>query len=177
MDPRRLAASSLAVWLAASALAPSPAAAQDHAGMDHAAHMGAPAATNDSAFRALQERGKGTMGVDQYASRHRFQDLQDGGRIELQMREADSAGIAAIRAHLQQTARDFTAGIFTAPDSTHAMVVPGTEVMARKKGRIAYRYRPLPRGGEIRIRTADPEALRAVREFLAFQREDHRTTP
>lgn len=152
-------------------------AAQDHAGMDHAAHMGAPAATNDSAFRALQERGKGTMGVDQYASRHRFQDLGDGGRIELQMREADSAGIAAIRAHLRRTAQEFTAGIFTAPDSTHAMVVPGTEVMARKKGKITYRYRQLPRGGEIRIRTVDAEALRAVHDFLAFQREDHRTTP
>ena len=145
--------------------------------MDHARMMGAPAATNDSAFRALQERGKGTMGVDQYASRHRFEDLPDGGRIELQMREVDSAGIAAIRAHLRKTAQDFTAGIFTAPDSTHAMVVPGTEVMARKQGRITYRYRSLPQGGEIRIRTTDAEALRAVRDFLAFQREDHRTTP
>ncbi|HET7040540.1 MAG TPA: hypothetical protein VFI13_00915 [Gemmatimonadales bacterium] len=164
-------------FVALTALPPDSLTAQDHAGMDHAAHMGAPAATNDSAFRALQERGKGTMGVDQYASRHRFEDLADGGRIELQMREADSAGIAAIRAHLQQTARDFAAGIFTAPDSTHAMVVPGTEVMARKKGRITYRYRPLPQGGEVRITTRDAEALRAIREFLAFQREDHRTTP
>lgn len=164
-------------FVALTAGPPDRLTAQDHAGMDHAHMMGAPAATNDSAFRALQERGKGTMGVDQYASRHRFQDLKDGGRIELQMREADSAGIAAIRAHLRQTARDFAAGVFTAPDSTHAMVVPGTEVMARKKGRISYHFRALPRGGEIRIRTADPEALRAVRDFLAFQREDHRTTP
>lgn len=142
--------------------------------MDHAAHMGAPAATNDSAYRALQERGKGTMGVDQYASRHRFQDLPNGGRIELQMRDADSAGIAAIRAHLQQTAQEFAAGRFTAPDSTHAMVVPGTEVMARKKEAIHYQYHPLPQGGEVRITTDDPDALRAVREFLAFQRSDHR---
>lgn len=148
-------------------------AAQDHAGMDHA-RMGAPAATNDSAFRALQERGKGTMGVDQDASRHRFQDLADGGRIELQMRDADSAGIATIRAHLQRTAREFSAGIFTAPDSTHAMVVPGTTVMAAKRGAIRYAYRPLARGGEVRITTHDPEALRAIREFLAFQRGDHR---
>ena len=150
-----------------------PLAAQDHAGMDHA-HMGAPAATNDSTFRALQERGKGTMGVDQYASQHRFQDLPDGGRIELQMREADTAGIAQIRAHLQQTAREFGEGVFDAPDSTHAMVVPGTTVMAAKKGAIRYSYRPLPRGGEVRITTHDPDALRAIRDFLAFQREDHR---
>lgn len=169
----RIALAGLCLALAASPLAVSPSAAQDHAGMDHS-HMGAPAATNDSAFRALQERGKGTMGVDQDASRHRFEDLPDGGRIELQMRAADPAGIAAIRAHLRRTARDFAAGTFTAPDSTHAMVVPGTEVMARKKDRIRYRYRALPQGGEVRITTRDPEALRAIRDFLAFQREDHR---
>ena len=163
----------LLACLALTAGPPGRLAAQDHAGLDHAAHMGAPAATDDSAFRALQERGKGTMGVDQYASRHRFQDLRDGGRIELRMREADSAGISAIRTHLQRTARDFAAGIFTAPDSTHAMVVPGTEMMARKKDLIRYRFRPLPQGGEIRITTQDAEALRAIREFLAFQRADH----
>jgi len=170
-------------WSALAALAalavltagpPDRLAAQDHATMDHAAHMGAPAATNDSAFRALQQRGQRTMGVDQYASRHRFEDLPDGGRIELQMKEADSAGVAAIRAHLQRIAADFTAGIFTAPDSTHAMVVPGTDVMARKKALIRYRYRPLAQGGEVRITTRDPEALSAVRNFFAFQREDHR---
>ena len=114
------------------------------------------------------------MGVDQDASQHRFQDLPRGGRIELQMRTPDSAAIATIRAHLQQTARDFAAGIFTAPDSTHAMVVPGTEVMARKSALITYRYRPLPQGGEVRITTGDPDALKAIHDFLAFQREDHR---
>lgn len=169
----RTTRSRLGFVLALSYLAPSPSAAQDHAGMDHA-HMGAPAATNDSAFRALQQRGKGTMGVDQDASRHRFEDLPDGGRIELQMREADSTGVATIRGHLQRTARDFAAGIFTAPDSTHAMVVPGTEVMARKKDRIQYHYHALPQGGEVRISTDDPEALRAIHDFLAFQRSDHR---
>lgn len=145
--------------------------AQDHA----AHHPAAPAATSDSAFRALQGRGAGTMGVDQYASRHRFEDLPDGGRIELQMREADSTAVAAIRAHLQKTAAEFRAGVFTAPEATHAMVVPGTGVMAAKRGAIRYTYRELPQGGEILISTTDAEALSAIREFLAFQRSDHRT--
>ena len=39
---------------------------------------------------------------------------------------------------------------------------------------IAYAYRALPGGGEVRIATADPEAVRAVHAFLAFQRADHR---
>ena len=143
--------------------------------MDHAAHAAAPAATNDSAFRALQQRGRGTMGVDQYASRHRFEDLPEGGRIELQMREADSAGVARIRGHLRQTLEEFRRGEFTAPEATHAMTVPGTAVMAARRDRITYVFRELPKGGEIRIRTTDAEALAAVREFLAFQRADHRT--
>ena len=145
-------------------------AAQDHA----AHHPVAPAATNDSAFRALQARGAGTMGVDQYASRHLFEDRPDGGRIELQMREADSVGVAAIRTHLQKTAEEFRGGVFRAPEATHAMVVPGTAVMTERKGMIQYQYRPLPQGGEILIATDDPQALAAVHEFLAFQRSDHR---
>jgi len=148
-----------------------PLAAQDHA----AHHPAAPAATNDSSFRALQQRGAGTMGVDQYASRHRFEDLPDGGRIELQMREADSAAVTAIRAHLRKTVAEFQEGVFTAPEATHAMVVPGTAVMAAKKGKIRYAYRDLAQGGEIRISTNDAEALAAIREFLEFQRSDHRT--
>ncbi len=172
MTARCLVISHLAVLLAASALAVSPSAAQDHT--THSGHPSTPAATNDSAFRALQQRGRRTMGVDQYASRHRFEDLRDGGRIELQMIEADSAAVAQIRVHLQEIERDFREGRFTTPEATHAMTVPGTAVMARKQDRISYSYRELPKGGEVRIRTRDRDALRAVREFLAFQRSDHR---
>lgn len=149
-----------------------PLAAQAHT--THSGHAAAPAAASDSAYRALQDRGKGTMGVDQYASQHRFEDLPDGGRIELQMREADSAGVAQIRAHLRQTAEEFRRGQFSAPEATHAMTVPGTTVMAAKRASISYTVQELPQGGEIRIRTADAEALAAIREFLAFQRADHR---
>ncbi len=93
------------------------------------------------------------------------------------MREADSSGVTAIRAHLQKTAAEFRAGVFTAPEATHAMVVPGTGVMAAKKDAIRYTYRELPQGGEVRLSTADPEALSAIREFLAFQRSDHHAGP
>ena len=162
-----------AVTLFLGVSATRPLAAQDHT--THAGHAAAPAATSDSAFRALQQRGAGTMGVDQYASQHRFEDLPDGGRVELQMREADSAGVARIRAHLRETMGEFEAGVFSAPTATHAMTVPGTAVMAARKEKIQYRFRELPQGGEIRIVTSDREALAAVREFLAFQRSDHRT--
>jgi hypothetical protein len=128
----------------------------------------------DTAFAALQERGRTAMGVDQYASKHRFDDLPDGGRIELRQTEPDSAGTAAIRAHLAGIARAFARGDFTIPGVVHAGSVPGTAVMARKQELIAYRFRPLSGGGEVRLTTRDPEALRAIHQFLSFQRGEHR---
>jgi hypothetical protein len=137
---------------------------------DHSAHHPQP----DSAFAALQERGRIGMGVDQYESTHRFDALTNGGRIEYLLNSDDPEGITAIRQHLQQITRDFAAGDFTTPGFVHAMVVPGTVTMAARKDRIQYTFRPLPRGGEVNITTADPDALRAIHEFMAFQRQDHR---
>ena len=114
------------------------------------------------------------MGVDQYTSTHRFDDLPDGGRIELQRDTQDSRDIATIRTHLQDVSSAFRNGDFNVPGFVHAQEVPGTRVMAAKKSAIRYEFNELPRGGEIRIRTQDPEALRAIHEFLAFQRMDHR---
>ena len=168
--------------VAAPAAAP-VAAAHDMAAMDHAAHQAAmkaeakPAlksALGDSAFAALQARGAGVMGVDQYSSQHVFQDLKDGGRIVLEREASDSAGVATIRAHLREVAAAFTRGDFSAPFATHAQVVPGTDVMAARKSRIRYAMRNRPGGGEVRITTTDPSALKAVRAFLQFQRSDHR---
>jgi hypothetical protein len=128
----------------------------------------------DSAFTAMQSRGKTAMGVDQYSSTHQFDALADGGRIELQRDVDDSAGVAQIRRHLQEIAKAFASGDFTTPAFVHMQAVPGTEVMAAKRGAITYTYRELPRGGEVRIVTKDREALRAIHEFMAFQRQDHR---
>lgn len=129
----------------------------------------------DSAFQALQARGKTAMGVDQSTSAHRFESLPDGGRIELQREVDDSAGVSRIRRHLKEIVVAFTAGDFRLPAMVHAMKVPGTDIMAARRDAIRYEFHQLPRGGEVRILTSDPEAVRAVHEFLAFQRLDHRT--
>jgi hypothetical protein len=128
----------------------------------------------DSAFAALQARGQRVMGVDQYASRHHFDDLGDGGRIQLQAKPGDPKATATIREHQRGIARAFSAGDFSDPMAVHDREVLGSAVMAAKKDAIRYSYHDLPRGGEVRIRTADPEAIRAVHELLAFQRGDHR---
>jgi hypothetical protein len=56
----------------------------------------------------------------------------------------------------------------------HMQTVPGAQVMAAKRRLITYSFSPLPRGGELRIKTTDVEARAAVGQFLAFQRMDHR---
>jgi hypothetical protein len=154
--------------LLASVLVIAPAAAAQNA-HDHHGRT-----DQDTAFASMQERGKAAMGVDQYTSAHEFEDLADGGRIELQRDSSDHAGVAEIRAHLQRIAKAFAAGNFNVPGFVHAGEVPGTSVMRGRRERISHRFSPLPGGGEVRIRTADPTARRAVHEFLAFQRREHR---
>ena len=138
---------------------------------------GSDATVADSGFAALQERGAGAMGVDQYTSTHRFEPLPDGGRIELQRDLPDSLGRARILAHLAAIARAFGSGDFTVPGSVHARDVPGTDVMAAKRASIRYVVESLPRGGALRLQTADSSAVRAIHRFLAFQRMDHRAGP
>lgn len=129
----------------------------------------------DSGFTGVQSRGADVMGVDQYTSSHVFEALPDGGRIVLQRDAADPAGEATIRAHLRDITTRFTKGDFSLPGQVHGMaVVPGTAVMAQRRSRIRYVMDPLPRGGQVRIITRDAAALKAVHEFLAFQRMDHR---
>jgi hypothetical protein len=140
-----------------------------------AALAAAHGATDDSAFRAVQTRGAGVMGVDQYTSAHVFESLPDGGRILLERPSpSDSAGIRTIRAHMREIAAAFARGDFTAPGLVHAQTVPGTRVMASRAGTLRYEALDRPRGAEVRITTTDPDALAAVHAFLAFQRADHR---
>ena len=173
-----------AIAIALTMMAAMPLAAQQvvrpghsgHQGAGHQGHAGhaAHGSKADSAFQAVQARGNEAMGVDQYTSTHRFDSLADGGRIELQRDTDDPAGVETIRAHLRGIAEAFAKGDFRAPGFVHAQEMPGTAVMAARRSALAYTYRDLPRGGEVRIVTRDLQALRAVHEFLAFQRSDHR---
>ena len=130
---------------------------------------------HDSAFAGLQQRGQLAMGVDQYTSTHVFDALPDGGRIELQRAVQDTAGVEEIRNHLREIAAAFQRGDFAVPGFVHAGEVPGTRIMASRRDRISYTFRPLPAGGEVLISTTDPQALEAIRAFMQFQREQHRS--
>lgn len=133
------------------------------------------ARASDSAFADVQRRGQSVMGVDQYTSRHVFEDLPDGGRIVLDRDDpSDTAAVRTIRAHMREIQVAFQGGNFAAPGLVHAQDVPGTRVMSEKHGTITYVAADRPKGAEVRIRTSDPDAITAVHEFLAFQRKDHR---
>jgi hypothetical protein len=149
----------------------------DHSSMSasqHAAMHGNHSSNADSAFAALQARGQIAMGVDQNNSIHHFDALPNGGRIVLQMKADDSLSTAQIRAHLKLIQHAFEAGDFSTPHYVHLREMPGTAVMARRHALIGYTYGDLPRGGELRLVTSDPEALMAIRKFMAAQRGDHR---
>jgi hypothetical protein len=49
--------------------------------------------------------------------------------------------------------------------------------MRARRAAIRYEVSDLPRGAELRIRSADPIAVEAVHAFLAYQRTEHRTDP
>lgn len=135
-----------------------------------------PPAARDTAFASMQKRGQVAMGVDQYTSTHHFDALPDGGRIELQRDVDDSAGVARIRAHMREIAQAFKSGDFSTPAMVHMREVPGAKVMAARKASITYEPRDLPRGAELYLRTSDPAALKAIHEFMAFQRGEHHAT-
>lgn len=135
------------------------------------------AAREDSAFGALQARGQEVMGVDQYTSEHVFESLPDGGRIVLDRADSsDRAAIETIRGHMREIAFAFTHGDFTAPFLVHDREVPGTSLMSERARAIRYEVRDRPRGAEVRLATSDSAAVRAIHEFLDFQRRDHRAS-
>jgi hypothetical protein len=122
----------------------------------------------------MQMRGEHVMGVNQYTSAHVFEDLPDGGRIVLERADAsDTADIKQIRAHMHEIAEAFRAGDFAKPFEVHAQTVPGTDIMRAKRTAISYEPGDVPKGGEVRIKTADAAALVAIHQFLQFQREQH----
>jgi hypothetical protein len=83
--------------------------------------------------------------------------------------------VRTIRDHMRMLAASMTTGDFSMSAIVHAMEVPGAKTMAARGTAIAYRYEELPGGGAVRISVSnDPTALAAVREFLLFQRSDHR---
>ena len=131
---------------------------------------------HDSHAEGVDKRGDRVMGFDHKKTKHSFLLYEDGGAIEVNANAADDKESRdRIRKHLGHIAKIFAEGNFEAPSLIHDRTPPGVPVMERLKSEIEYRYEETGRGGRVRIKTANEEALRAVHDFLRFQIEDHRT--
>lgn len=107
---------------------------------------------------------------------HRFLDLPDGGRLELERAMYDPAGIVAVRAHLDSMATAFRRGDFSLPARAHgrpASQIPGVAVLIARRAAITYTIDTLPLGGALELRSTDSAVVRAIHAFLAFQRAEH----
>ena len=117
------------------------------------------------------------MGFDQDKTTHHFYLYEDGGAIDVAVKDAaDTANRDAIRSHLPHIAMMFGQGNFETPMVVHdTKNVPGAAALTKWKDAIKYTYTETPRGGRVDILTGNRDALAAVHEFLTFQIQDHKT--
>jgi hypothetical protein len=124
----------------------------------------------------VDKRGDHAMGFSHETTAHHFTLLPDGGVIAVDAKaEHDDATRDQIRTHLTHIAAMFSANNFEIPMLIHDRIPPGMPIMKQKRAEISYTFQPTEHGAHVRIKTVDPEALKAVHEFLTFQIEDHRT--
>lgn len=124
----------------------------------------------------VDDRGDKGMGFSHTKTTHHFRMRSDGGAIEVTADDAnDQTSRDQIRGHLAHIAKLFGQGNFDIPMFVHDQKPPGADVMERMKSNIVYRYEELETGARVRITTTDPQALKAVHDFLRFQIKEHRT--
>jgi hypothetical protein len=135
----------------------------------HAEHMKAQQTSVD-------QRGDHVMGFSHEKTKHTFRLLDDGGAIEVRANDAsDAENINAIRSHLREIAKEFSAGQFAKPEEIHARIPDGVDGMKASGAAIAFEYEQLDRGARVRMTTKDGRALDAIHAFLRFQINDHHT--
>jgi hypothetical protein len=127
--------------------------------------------------RGMNDRGTRVMGFDQDKTAHHFYLYDDGGMIEVRVKDAaDTKELAAIRSHLPHIAMMFQDGNFDAPMLVHdSKSVPGIAVLLARKDKLTYTYSETPAGGRIRVVTTDSVARAALHDFLKYQITEHKT--
>jgi hypothetical protein len=124
----------------------------------------------------VEKHGDEAMGFPHDKTTHHFRLYSDGGAIEVTLNDTkDSQNMQAIRSHLSHIVTMFSNGEFSIPMFVHDQVPPGVPVMKEKHAEISYSFEELPSGGRVRIKTLNPDALKAIHQFLRFQIEEHQT--
>jgi len=132
--------------------------------------------TPEQQHAAMMKRGDAGMGFSQDKTTHHFLLLKNGGTIQVSANDPkDETSKDHIRMHLSHVAEMFSEGNFNIPMFIHDTTPPGVPVMKELHNEIHYHYQQTDTGGKIVIDTANPDALKAVHEFLRFQIDEHRT--
>lgn len=109
-------------------------------------------------------------------TRHSFRLFADGGAIELRATDrSDKETIDGVRTHLQEIAAEFAKSDFSTPAFVHGREPAGVAGMQKLHDSIEFAYETRDGGGRIRMKTANPEALASIHDFLKFQVVEHRT--
>jgi hypothetical protein len=124
----------------------------------------------------VEKHGDEAMAFPHDKTTHHFRLYSAGGAIEVTVNDnKDSQNMQAIRSHLAHIVTMFSNGDFSTPVFVHDQVPPGVPVMKEKRAEISYSFEELPSGGRVRLKTTNPDALKAIHDFLRFQIEDHHT--
>jgi hypothetical protein len=124
----------------------------------------------------VEKHGDEAMGFPYDKTTHHFRLYSDGGAIEVTVNDnRDSQNLQAIRSHLTHIVTMFSNGEFSIPMFVHDQVPPGVPAMKEKRAEISYSFKELPAGGSVRIQTRNPDAVKAIHEFLRFQIAEHHT--
>jgi hypothetical protein len=131
---------------------------------------------HDHDHAKMNERGEKGMGFSQTTTTHHFLLKPDGGVIQVEVKDpSDTTNRDNIRMHLTHIAHAFANGDFNIPMFVHDTVPPGVPEMKKLQATIKYTFEETPTGGRVVISTTDKDALSAVRKFLQFQIEEHKT--
>jgi|SRR5579871_4960464 len=133
--------------------------------------------TGQDPHQSMNARGAMVMGFDQDKTSHHFYLYDDGGAIEVVVKDAaDTKDRDAIRSHLPHIATMFGSGDFDGPMLVHdTKNVPGVATLAARKDKIRYTYTETPMGGRVSIVTTDKASLAALHDFLRYQIKEHQT--
>ena len=124
----------------------------------------------------VDKHGDEAMGFPHDKTTHHFRLYSDGGAIEVTVNDdKDSQNLQAIRSHLTHIVTMFSNGEFSIPMFIHDQVPPGVPAMKEKHAEISYSFEEFPAGGRVRIQTRNPDAVKAIHEFLRFQIAEHHT--
>ena len=105
---------------------------------------------------------------------HDFELTPEGGFIAMQLPTDNAVRVRQIRSHIKEIAELFAAGDFRLPPRSGSVdKVPGARVMQQRLADIKFSAQPIPRGSEIVMSSADPNAIAAIHEFLEFHRLEH----